>query len=664
MTLPAPNLDDRQFQELVDEAKRMVQSKWPDWTGWTDHNVSDPGITLIETFAYMVDQLLYRLNRVPDRTYVKLLDLIGLRLHPPTGAVAPVTFWLSAPQSQTITIPVSTEVATERTEMAEAIVFRTMEPLEIPATRLAAVASVPSGGTLSDLTDPLAAGREISLFSPRPVRNDAIYVGLSAAAPSCVVAVRLFGQVEGYGINPDRPPRLWQAFCGSDWVDCEIERDETGGFNRSGVVVLHVPVGHEMSIIGNRSCGWLRCIITEPAPGELPYDASPRVERIEAFTVGGTVTAIHSEAIHWESMGLADGTPGQEFTLKHRPVVLAPEPEVIDEIFPAADAEHLGLVRTRQWTRVESFASQGPEDHVFTIDSARGAVQFPPAVRQEDGTVRYFGAVPAGGNELRIRSYRTGGGRGGNIAARSIRHLRSSIPGISTVENRVPAFGGVDGETIEEAKTRGPLMLRTRDRAVTASDFEHLTREAAPEVARVMCPDTSASEPGTVRVLIVPSIPADPLSVEPLRFEQLRPTTETLERIVSYLDERRVVGVRVVVETPLYQGLTVVARLRVERESSPVEVRARALNALHRYYHPTIGGPDGKGWPFGRPIVAGEVHAALQGLPGVDYVDDALLFAYDVATGTRDESVRERIELPPAALVYSFGHDVIVEATP
>ena len=80
MTLPTPRLDDRTFQDLVDEAKRRIPRLAPEWT---DHNVSDPGVALIELFAYMTDQLLYRVNRVPDRHYVKFLELIGLRLFPP-----------------------------------------------------------------------------------------------------------------------------------------------------------------------------------------------------------------------------------------------------------------------------------------------------------------------------------------------------------------------------------------------------------------------------------------------------------------------------------------------------------------------------------------------------------------------------------------------------
>jgi predicted phage baseplate assembly protein len=113
MPLPTPNLDDRHFQDIVDEAKRLIPRFCPEWT---DHNVSDPGVALIELFAWMTDLLLYRVNQVPDKVYITLLNLIGIQLEPPQSAVAPVTFYLSAPQETAITIPADTEVATVRTE--------------------------------------------------------------------------------------------------------------------------------------------------------------------------------------------------------------------------------------------------------------------------------------------------------------------------------------------------------------------------------------------------------------------------------------------------------------------------------------------------------------------------------------------------------------------
>src|SRR5438132_12841556 len=103
MALPVPSLDDRRFQDLVDDAKRMVQQRCPEWS---DHNVSDPGVTLIETFAFMVDQLLWRLNRVPDRVYVTFLELLGMRLYPPSAARAELTFWLSGIRSDPLTVPI------------------------------------------------------------------------------------------------------------------------------------------------------------------------------------------------------------------------------------------------------------------------------------------------------------------------------------------------------------------------------------------------------------------------------------------------------------------------------------------------------------------------------------------------------------------------------
>src|SRR6266849_5966721 len=134
MPLPTPNLDDRTFQDILDEARRRIPQYCPEWT---DHNLSDPGVTLLELFAWMTDLLLYRLNRVPEKNYIRFMDLIGIRLQGATPARAPVTFWLSAPQPGPVTIAKGSEVATVRTGEQLAITFTTDENLVIVLRRCA-----------------------------------------------------------------------------------------------------------------------------------------------------------------------------------------------------------------------------------------------------------------------------------------------------------------------------------------------------------------------------------------------------------------------------------------------------------------------------------------------------------------------------------------------
>ena len=84
MSLPAPNLDDLRFQrDLVDEARKRIIHYCPEWT---EYNLSDPGITLIELFAWMTELITYRLNRVPEKNYFKFMELIGIQLQPASSA--------------------------------------------------------------------------------------------------------------------------------------------------------------------------------------------------------------------------------------------------------------------------------------------------------------------------------------------------------------------------------------------------------------------------------------------------------------------------------------------------------------------------------------------------------------------------------------------------
>jgi predicted phage baseplate assembly protein len=243
-----------------------------------------------------------------------------------------------------------------------------------------------------------------------------------------------------------------------------------------------------------------------------------------------------------------------------------------------------------------------------------------------------------------------------------VRVLKTSVPYVSRVESRHPASGGADGESMANARIRGPLELRASGRAVTADDFEALARDVAPDAARVRCiaaSDESAG-PGGVRVLVVPRVVTDEFGR--MSYDELgRPSMELMGRIGRHLDQRRLIGTRLVVEPPAYLGVTVVTRLSVEPGRVPEEVQDAALRALYRYLSPLTGGPAGDGWPFGRPVHAFDISGVLTRVPGIALVDDLLLFPADPATGQREQPAT-RIDLPPYALVYSYQHQVRVQS--
>jgi predicted phage baseplate assembly protein len=647
MALPAPNLDDRRFQDLVDDAKRLVQRRCPEWT---DHNVSDPGVTLIETFAYMVDQLLFRLNQVPERNYIAFLDLLGVRLFPPAAARAATTFRLSAPQPQTVTVPAGTQVATVRNERNEMSLFTAMEDLAIVPCELEALGASSASGSVTDHTDTIGyPDQQFFCFADNPRPGDALLVGLSNPVPSCAILMRLDCRIKGVGVDPTWAPLQWEAWDGAKWVECELEEDGTGGLNKAGDVLVHVPRSHTASVIAGRRAGWLRCRYTQPEEGQPGYTESPRITSLVAATVGGTVETANVERVENEIIGTAEGVPAQRLKLRRQPVVPVSDMLVL---------EVAGREGWETWEQVDSFAESGPDDKHFILEPATGEIVLGPLVRNASGEARPYGAVPAKDSTMRVPVYYTGGGRHGNVAKGAITVLKTSIPYISRVENRRPARGGVDGETVDEAKVRGPVVLRTRDRAVTAEDYENLCRQVAPEVARVRCVPGSDREPGTVRVLVVPDATDEGGR---LRFEDLVPADETLDRIATFLDERRCLGARVVVEPPVYQGITVVARIRARRRASTDRLRKEAAEALYRYFHPITGGPDGDGWPFGRPINVGEVYAVMQQLAGTELVEDARLFAADPLSGERGPQV-QRIDIDGDALVFSYEHQIRVEA--
>lgn len=653
MPLPDPQLDDRRFQDIVNEAKQLIPRYCPEWT---DHNVSDPGVTLIELFAYMTDLILYRMNRVPEKNYLRFMDLIGMEQKASVAARTNVTFRLSAPQPAAITIPRGTEVATVQTAASDAISFTTDSDLVVYPPTLRQCLFSSDDVNFADYTVKLTIdGEFFDAFQRVPLPGDTLHFGFAENLSSHTLRLEVDANVEGIGVDPRDPPLAWEAWCGETrgWVRCHIERDETGGLNTDGEVILHLPAAMEARILSRLQLHWVRLRVIQPRPRQPTYSASPRVNTIIPSCVGGTAPATHSAIAGSELLGRTTGMPGETFTLLHSPVLERDASEYLEVFEP--DAEWV------RWTEVADFRNSGPEDLHYMLNSTAGTVQFGPTLRQPDGLEHAYGRTPERGSSLRFTRYRYGGGVEGNVGANSLVVLKSSIPYVAEVTNVLPGRGGLDPESIEAAKFRAPLVIKTRDRAITASDYEYLAGEASRRVARARCiqarTDGSSSSvpPGTVELLIVPLVPKD----HPRTIEALQPPPDLLEEVRQFLDDRRLLGTQLVVDGPAYVGVSVEATILVQRHRNSDDVRAAVAQQIRDYLDPLTGGPDGRGWPFGRDLYLSEMQSVVQAVPGVEYAQDVTLYQVDIQTG-QSRAAGQKITVADDVLLLSYEHVVTV----
>jgi predicted phage baseplate assembly protein len=651
MSLQVLNLDDRTFQDIVSEARSKIPLYCPKWT---DYNLSDPGITLIELFAWMVEMLLYRLNQVPEKNYIKFLELMGIQLQPPHPATVNVTFRLSASQPGPVTIPSGTEVATVRTETQEAITFTTNEDATILVPTLVGALTTFDDVSYYDVMDELRNPyRETVIFPDITQKNNSLYLGYREDLRAHALALTIQSSIEGIGVDPSNPPWAWEYWDKEleKWLPLRLETDTTGGFNTSGQIIIHIPLTGGKRDINGKNAFWIRCRATEPRTGQGEYSRSPKVRAILSESIGYTVPASHGLRIRQELLGQSDGTPGQKFQLQNTPVLMRLPGETI-EVETGTEGEY------EPWQEVSSFADSGPEDRHFTCDSVSGEVQFGPAIRQPSGDERQYGRIPPTGRWVRFSAYRNGGGVAGNVGKGTITVLKSSIPYLASVTNFDAARGGTDVETMESAKLRAPRVFRASPRAVTQEDYEYLALEASKKIARVRCLSgdggTNHPPPGMVRLLVVPSVPE---AAGYITAENLRLTPAVREEVQSYLDRRRLLATRLEVTTPEYVWVSVAVQAQARAGTNPQQVAADIEGKLCRYINPLTGGPSGNGWPFGRSLSLSDIHIAIQGIPDIEYIRDVRLFPVKEDQRQAATSV---IPIPEDGLPASFRHEITV----
>ncbi len=698
MSLPTPNLDDLRFQrDLVDEARRRIIRYCPEWT---DYNLSDPGITLIELFAWMTELLTYRLNRVPDKNYIKFLELLGLQLQPASSARVELTFRLSTPfpisaEDNTVAVvPQGVEVATRATDEEREIIFTTDSRLAILPPKLTQLRR--EEDFVKNYLPRLGVETFYAFSQPRPKPGDMFYLGFDDAENLSGHILKfdfVCEETQATGVKRSDPPWVWECSIGNgQWAEITPsnfpgEKDTTGGLNNPrGQLAFYLPLTLKVDQVHGRTAYWLRCRVEQRREEQGMYTQSPRVVGVTAYALGATTRATHAVAVKEEVLGYTSGTPGQVFHVQHAPVLDLRPSETI-EIEELRDGE---LVFS-PWTRVNDFSESDHFDRHFVLEASSGEVSFGPCIRQGDGAMRQYGRVPEANRMVRFTQYRHGGGIIGNMPAGRIEVLKSAIPYIDRVTNMVRAEGGRDAETLEEAQLRARREIRAQQRAVTAEDYESLAKLASRAVARVKCrapgKDTLLP-PGTLELLIVPAA-FDGLKLGDLTKLYLDP--ELAKTIDKHLDQFRLLTTNLRIREPRYVGVKVLVEIVVSEYSQPGAVQARVIDSLKDFISPLaaeatnsvasdIMDSDWEGWPFGRALFVSEVYSLVQKIAGVKHVLDVQISWRSVVPAkekvpgaaqdeedsqpTRPSAAplrmvdQKKLDIPADALLCSLEHEV------
>jgi hypothetical protein len=327
----------------------------------------------------------------------------------------------------------------------------------------------------------------------------------------------------------------------------------------------------------------------------------------------GSVPVSNASQIDDEILGSSDGSRDQRFYLANVPV--------LDMTLLVDEGDGF-----QAWTEVEDFTLSGPDDQHYLLNRGVGEILF--------GDGRHGKVPAAGANNVKAGPYRFGGGTRGNVGAGTITQLRSSHVYIDKVTNPEAAVGGGGEETVEDAIARGPTeQLKTRNRAVTAEDFETLTLESSTGLARARTlplydpADPLIETPGVVSVITMPR-GGGTLS------QALR------DAIRGYLDERRLVTTRIYVIDPDYVTVEVEATVAKTPEADADELADKVEATFLEFLHPEYGGDSGRaaayveavisgtptgergpGWPFGRSVYLSELFEVIERVRGVDHVE-------------------------------------------
>lgn len=383
--------------------------------------------------------------------------------------------------------------------------------------------------------------------------------------------------------------------------------DHTKYITKNGTLEFIGPADQEETHKFGKQCHWLAGTLMN-----ISEDYDPP---LMSGIYPNTVWAEQVETIKDDILGSSDGKKNRSYQFTRTPVI-SPEVWVMEGEITEDEREKLSQEGIKEikdntgkikeiwirWEAVEDITGSDPRSRDYMVDRSMGMVTFGDG---ENGMI-----PPIGKDNIRA-DYKSGGGVEGNLPANEITVLKSPIGGIDHIINNESSEGGSDTELLEEVFERGPHLIKHRDRAVTREDFERLAREASNYIARTKC----VPEGNALYIIVIPKGEED----KPL------PSMGLKEIVKNHLLSRSlnlISAERIQIEDPSYVEVQVNADVIPESIEDAIPLEKEILKRLMAYFHPLTGGNEKRGWEFGRNVHISDVYAMLEGIKGVDHVEN------------------------------------------
>ena len=680
MPITIPSIDDRRYQDLLNEALARVPVYTPEWTNF---NKSDPGVTLVEIFAFLTETLLYRSNQIPERNRRKFLKLLGVPLQAGTPAQGLVSISNDkGPLAPTVLSP-GLEVRSGN------VGFRTTRGLDV----------LPIEGRfffkkkITSAPDVLTYYQQLyaSYQGGAPPITPQLYQTTPFPMP-CGKVLQLSDTIDGYlwlalcVRAADKPPasqmplvtraianQILTIGVAPALAAAQMTLPPGGRFSETSSVTLQVDIPKIDSSGGlvdsqNRLPQYQMLISSQSAdvftvpgvidvtlPGQsqltLWNNLDPLEEGVNQLPPSLDDTALKDRIITWLRIRPSAATQAQFLWMGINSVPVEQRIPVKGEILPAGTGEpdqSVTLARTPvlensvtvwvsannttdPWTEIDDLSSAGPE---VPVPDPR----LPPGVKPyvnpntkvfmlnaESGELRFGdgmrGSRPPEDAILRA-DYDYSVGAAGNVGAGSISAAPALPPGL-TVNNPIPTWGGADSETEPEGEKQIAAYLRHRDRLVTAQDFRDIaSRTPGVDIGRVEVlpnydPRLASSQPGDAAGAVTLMIIPSYDANQP---DAPLPDRLFLDTICAYVDPRRLITTQVFLRGPNYRGIWISIGVKVLAglNEAPVleAVKAAVVNSLSPFT-----------WALARPVIDLEIATAAGRVDGVDFVQPPILIA-------------------------------------